>query len=54
MKGKVISCALLDPGKVNADFAKYYEDEAVEYMCKAMHRAQEDKKRFILLPYHQL
>ena len=28
--------------------------EGIEYMCSALHRAEEEEKKFILLPYHQM
>ena len=52
-KGKVNLCAFLDPNRLNAMMVQWYENDCVEYMCKAMHRAREDRKKYILLPYHQ-
>ena len=53
VKGKVNSCVFLDPGRLNAQMVEWYPDVSVKYMCIAMHKAHEDSKKYILLPYHQ-
>lgn len=47
-------CLFLDPGKL-ADLALKLDKGTMstEYLLKAMHYAQADSKKFILVPYHQ-
>jgi hypothetical protein len=47
-------CLFLDPGKL-ADYILKLDKGTMstEYLLKAMHYAQADSKKFILVPYHQ-
>jgi hypothetical protein len=46
-------CTFLDPGRLAATSLKISGAASVQYMCEAMHRANAESKKFILLPYHE-
>ena len=52
-KDRVNSCAFLDPAFTSGTMVKYQEEDTVQYMRSAMHKALLENKKFILVPYHQ-
>ena len=48
------SCIFLDPGRLNATTLRHDPKMSIEYMCSAMHHADADSMKFILVSYYQM
>ena len=53
-KSKQNLCAFLDPTVLSWLNVENAPEVAMDYLCGAMLQATKAKKRFLLLPYHQM